>query len=145
MMEHGNLRKMGSFMNLAVGNNREYSCKTRGYRKKIAISIITAYLVFFGVGLFVGDMSASQAVNIESAISMISTIMIASLGSTILYNCYTNIQRNYLLALGVIAIMGAQIAYLLELFTVPIINSMMQFATIISMIILYGLSQKEKN
>ena len=144
-MEHGNLRKMGSFMNLAVGNNREYSCKTRGYRKKIAISIITAYLVFFGVGLFVGDMSASQAVNIESAISMISTIMIASLGSTILYNCYTNIQRNYLLALGVIAIMGAQIAYLLELFTVPIINSMMQFATIISMIILYGLSQKEKN
>jgi hypothetical protein len=139
------LKRIGSFINLSVGNNRKYSCKTRGTRKKISLAVITGYLVFFAGGLFIGDISTSTAINIESAVSMISTVMIASLGSTILYNCYTNVNKNYLLALGVIAIIGAQLAYLLELFVVPIVNSMFQFATIISMIILYGLSQKERN
>jgi hypothetical protein len=139
------LKKVRNFVNLAVGNNQRYSCKTRGVRKRITLSIITGYLVFFAIGLFIGDISASQAINVENAVSMISTVMIASLGSTILYNCYLNVHKNYLLALGVVAIMGAQVAYLLDLFVVPIVNSMFQFATIVSMIILYGLSQKEKN
>lgn len=137
--------QLKNFANLALGNSPRFNCKVRGYRGKISLSIITAYLTFFTLGIFAGDLSATHAINVENAISMMSTVLIASLGTNILYNCYLNKIKNRFISAAVVAIMGAQAAYVFNLFSVPIVNSLFQLATIGSMLVLFVVSQSSEN
>lgn len=136
--------KFTQFFNLALGNNKRFNCKVRGYRSKISLSIITAYLAFFVVGLFLGDLSATQAINVENMVGMMTTVLIASLGTNILYNCWQNNVKNKFISVGVVTIMGAQMAYVFNLFSIPIVNSLFELATIVSMVFLYGFSQMKE-
>jgi hypothetical protein len=135
------LHKTKRFFRMAIGNSNRVNCKTEQYKTHISMSMITIYLVVFALGLFVGDISASLAVNIESVISMVSTVTIAGLGSAILYNCWSDNPKCVGLSVGVVSIMVAQAAYIFNLFSLPIVNSLFNAAGIVTIIILYGISQ----
>lgn len=135
--------KFTSFANLAIGNSRRFNCKVRGYQSKISLSIMTVYLLFFLVGIFAGELTHATAINIENAVGMVGTVMIASLGTNILYQCWQQKIKNKFLTVVTIMIMGAQTAYVFNLFSVPIVNSLFQLATSGSMLVLYVYAQNK--
>ncbi len=136
--------KTRQFFNLAVGNSKRFNCKVQAYKGRISTSIITVYLVVFALGIFVGDISSTAAISIENVISMVSTVTIAGLGSAILYDCWRENSRGVMVSAAVVSIMIAQIAYIFNLFSLPIVNSLFEMASIVTMVILYGVSQNRR-
>ena len=138
-----NFRKVADYVNLALGNSRRFNCRAKGYRTKISLSIMTFYMAVFTVGLFFGEMSTIQAIKIESVIGALSTILIASLGSHIMYHSWNKRVKDKLLTTTAIMIMGAQAAYIFDLVSPPIVNSLFQMAVIASMLVLYIYAQNK--
>ena len=143
-MTSTDMRRVSQFFKLAIGNSKRFNCKVQEYKSRISMSIITVYLVVFALGLFVGDISSTAAISIENTISMISTITIAGLGSAILYDCWHQKPHSLAVSGAVVAIMVAQIAYVFNLFSLPIVNSLFEMASIVTMVILYGVSTSRR-
>lgn len=132
------------FLNVAVGNGKKFNCKNKRYSRHVNILMITVYLLFFTIGLYAGELSTMTAINIESFVSMVSSVTIAGLGSAILYDCWHDSHCLGFVSLAVISIMLAQAAYVFQLFSLPIVNSLFELTSIISMVILYIISQGKR-
>lgn len=139
------IQKATNFFSLACGNNKTFNTKVKGYRKKISASIITVYLAFFGIGIALGDLSTSTAINIENLVGLVATVAVAGFGFNILYDSWQKkLQGGWLIHASVLTVMAAQTAYIFNLYSLPIVNTMFEMVTILSMIILYGVSTNRR-
>jgi len=148
LSESNPLRKCWKFLNLMVGNSKQFNCKSTGYRAKLTLSVMTVYLSAFTFGLFAGDISTAKFVEVENVFGILSTIAVYSLGFSVLYDCWLKARRTgkygSLPGLVSLAMIGSQTAMMFNLFPVPIENMFYYFGSFITMVFVYSLVHKDK-
>lgn len=137
------MKKFWRFVNLAVGNSKKHHCngdyKTN---KTITLSIMTVYLVMFTGGLFLGDMSQTGMIAIETVLGIASTAIVYALGSSILAKCWQN-KGNHGASIATLFMLGSQTAFVFNLFPAAITNIFYYMASVITMVFLYSVVNKD--
>ena len=149
MLSAGNpIMRFWKFINLMVGNSKQFNCRSKGYRAKLTLSVMTVYLCAFTFGLFAGDIASSKFVEVESIFGIISTTVVYSLGFSILYECWQRSKEtgNFgsFPALVSLAMIGSQTAMVFQIFPVPIEQMIYYFGSFTTMLFVYSLVHKDK-
>lgn len=147
LSENNPLYKCWKFVNLMIGNSKQFNCKAPGYRARLTLSVMTVYLLSFTVGLFAGDLTASKFIEVEAIFGMFSTVAVYSLGFSILYECWKKSKpghRGSFPGLVSLAMIGSQTAVVFNVFPAPIENMFYYFGSFITMVFVYSLVHKDK-
>lgn len=148
LSENNPLHKCWKFLNLMVGNSKQFNCKQPPYRTRVSMAIMTVYLSAFTFGLFAGDITSSQFIEVENIFGILSTIAVYSLGFSVLYDCWKKSKKSgkkgSFPALVSLAMIGSQTAMVFNVFPVPIENMFYYFGSFITMVFVYSLTHKER-
>ena len=109
---------------------------SRSKSSVVSLMLITAYLLWFVLGLFTGG-GFTNSIDIETATisGMIATASVFVLGSYVIYQ--SMFRHHPIIILSVLTMMGANIAYSLGLFQVPVVDFLYDLATIFTMTVLF--------
>lgn len=143
LSNHHGFEKSWNFINLIVGNSRRINCKTKGYRKVMALTVMTLYLAMFTFGLFAGDLLATKIIELEKLVGIISTALIYSMGSSIIFDAFKSKCCTFAASISGIMVL-TQTAFVFNLFPMPVIHIFYYIASIIMMLFVYGFVHREK-
>jgi len=109
---------------------------SRSKSSVVSLMLITAYLLWFVMGILFGG-GFTNAIDMETATisGMIATASVFILGSYVIYQ--SMFRHHPIIILSVLSMMGANIAYTLGLFQVPVVDFLFDIATIVTMSVLY--------
>lgn len=115
---------------------------SRSKSSVVSMMLITAYLLWFTLGLLFGG-GFTNYINIQTASisGLIATASVFILGSYVIYQ--SMFRHHPIIILSVLSMMGANIAYSLGLFEIPVVDFLFDIATIFTMFVLFCITNSK--
>jgi len=110
----------------------------------VSLIVLSTYLIWFTIGLLFGDFFSDTALysfNLTDLSRTIALVTVFTVGSVVVYNSI--FKHHPIIILGIVSLMGANLAFALHAFPTPVINTLFDFTSIILSIILYCVSRED--
>lgn len=130
------LMRLWHVINVLVGNAETVTVQGEQKRRFVHLSVIMTYLVCFVGGILLGDIYDETLINIEKGISLLSTMIVYTLGYFVISEEIKKQSWSTFSSLSLILILS-QTAFAFNLVSAPVSQILIHLASIASIILIF--------